>query len=121
MPRKLSRAALEEELSRVRRAYDVHTIAMYEMANHPEPDASETIVPENYPHQHYELRLYGARRVDGGLVVTVYTCPGQPKHVDVDWLDDMAYPSLPDYLPFRSAVERFKIVRSFLIDRRDAA
>lgn len=78
---------IESELTRLSRSESLLFIALNLVLNG-KPDAKERFSIDHSGR--YVLRLYGAHRACGGIVVETFYCKGQSPHSAAYYLEDMA-------------------------------
>lgn len=105
-------AALAESVEGLRRDKYCLDIALSLVCN-TKPDAVETIKGDS-PGQRYVLKLYGAQRACGGVVITTFYCRGQSPTTSAHYLDNLRI-GLPS-LDMRCAVDRLIVTRNKLLE-----
>lgn len=120
--RGMSKAAKAEAYDALARERDVHREFVWLIANGYEPDAVETVEHDG---DTYEFKLYGARRLCGGLAVKVFKSPGQSHSVEIwyfdDWFQTMRnWPYGDFYTECKIAAERLSVARHRIFECEQA-
>ena len=107
---------IESELTRLSRSESLLSIALNLVMNKPKPDAQERFRIDGSGR--YVLRLYGAHRACGGIVVETFYCSGQSPHSAAYYLEDMAQRARDGMEPLSmaQAIARLVSVRNQLTD-----
>lgn len=110
--KRISYADLSAELQRVQRSESMLSVVLNLVLNG-KPDATERVTVQSG--ESYTLKLYGAKRADGGTVLVTFKCKGQSPHTAAYLLDDMhARPVGTQDLAIACAVDRLTIARNRL-------
>lgn len=117
--RPMSKAAKAEAYDALKSDRDTLSEVTWHLLNGHTPDASETI---SHDGDTYEYQLYGALRMNGGVLVQVFQSPGQSHGITVhrfdDWLATMKdWPYGDFYTDVRNAADKLRITRQRMYDK----
>lgn len=110
------KSALRQELERTRQAAGLLSVAL-NLSMNGKPDASARALG-TAAGESYTLRLYGAKRADGGVVLSTFRFAGQSDFTSAHYLEELRRDTQLPIL-YRLAVENLYIQRNRIVEARE--